>query len=145
MTGLPELVRISRWHLNEKRQKLADLERLTERLEGDLARLDSGIERERKLAAEDLDASRTFPAYMQAELERRRKLEASIADIQRETEAAREEVAEAFRELKKYEMADNNQQERERRKDAKTEQQTMDELGAQLHRRAESGGGDGEA
>ena len=135
MTGLPDLVRISRWHLNEKRQKLADLERLSERLDSDLARLDAGIARERKLASDHLDASRTFPAYMQAELQRRRKLEASLADIAREIEAAREQVAEAYRELKKYELAESAQQEREHEKDAKSEQQEMDEIGMQLHRR----------
>jgi flagellar export protein FliJ len=135
MTPFDSLVRISRWHLDEKRQKLAELERLADRLRGDLRRLDEGIAAEQKLAEKDDMALRAYPAYLEAELNRRQRLEKSIADVEQEIEAAREEVNDAFRELKKYELAQSNEQERLRNRRQRVEQQRSDEVGAQLHRR----------
>jgi len=143
MSSFDSLLRISRWHLDEKRQKLADLERLAQRLRDDLERLDEGIETEKRIAQQDEEARRTFPAFLKAEQERRRRIEKSIADVQHEIEVAREEVAEAFREFKKYELAKTTQDERLRRQASRREQARMDELGMQLHRRKQevSGGG----
>jgi len=143
MSSFDSLLRISRWHLDEKRQKLADLERLAQRLRDDLERLAEGIETEKRIAQQDEEARRTFPAFLKAEQERRRRIEKSIADVQHEIEIAREEVAEAFREFKKYELAKTTQDERLRRQASRREQARMDELGMQLHRRKQevSGGG----
>jgi len=135
MTPFDSLLRISRWHLDEKRQKLAELERLAERLRQDLQRLDDGIAAERRLAEADDDARRAYPAYLQAEMQRRRRLEQSIADVEQEIDSAREDVNEAFRELKKYEMAKTNEDNRVRLRRQRAEQRLADELGAQMHRR----------
>lgn len=139
MTALSELVRISRWHLDEKRQKLGDLERLADRLRDDLRKLDETIAHEQRVVQDDPSARETYSAYIQAEMERRRRLEQSIANVDGEIESAREEVAEAFRELKKYEMAKANQDEREQERQKKAEDKQMDEMGLQLHHRKTGG------
>ncbi|SDF56378.1 flagellar export protein FliJ [Limimonas halophila] len=139
MTALSELVRISRWHLDEKRQKLGDLERLADRLRDDLRKLDDTIAHEQRVVQEDPSARETYSAYIKAEMERRGRLEQSIANVQSEIESAREEVAEAFRELKKYEMAKANQDQRETERLKKAEEKQMDEIGLQLHQRNNSG------
>lgn len=144
MTAFDSLLRISRWHLDEKRQKLAELERLAERLRQDLQRLDDGIAAERRLAEADNEARRVYPAFLQAEMQRRRRLEQSIADVEQEIDSAREDVNEAFRELKKYELAKTNEDNRVRLRKQRAEQGFADELGAQMHRRrAEQGKGSG--
>mgnify|MGYP006287392883 FL=1 len=135
MTAFNSLIRITHWHLDEKRQKLAELERLAERLRGDLQRLDEGIAHEQQLAQQDDMARRAYPAFLEAELDRRQRLEKSIADVEQEIEAAREEVGEAFRELKKYELAEDNERQRVRKRRERIEQQRHDELGTQLHHR----------
>ncbi len=139
MTAFNSLIRITRWHLDEKRQKLAELERLAERLRGDLQRLDEGIAHEQQLAEQDDMARRAYPAFLEAELDRRQRLEKSIADVEQEIEAAREEVGEAFRELKKYELAEDNERQRVRKRRERIEQQRHDELGTQLHQRQNAG------
>lgn len=135
MTAYNSLIRITRWHLDEKRQKLAELERLADRLRGDLQRLDEGIAAEQQLAETDDMARRAYPAFLEAELDRRQRLEKSIADVEQEIEAARDEVNEAFRELKKYELAEDNERQRVRKRRERIEQHQSDEIGAQLHRR----------
>lgn len=140
MKPLDQLARISRWRLDEKRQKLLDLERLAERLRADLRRLEEGLAAERKLAAEDELARRAFPAFLEAELDRKARLQKSIADVDGEIEQAREELSDTFRESKKFELAKANQDERLRRHRDHAEQGALDELGTQLHRRNKSDG-----
>ncbi len=135
MSALSNLVRISRWQLDEKRQKLADMERLREKLEADITRLDNNLEEESRAADASDEARRAFPAFAEAERGRRERLCQSIEEVDRQIEDAREEVREAFREAKKYELALSNQDARERRKRERAETAAMDELGLQLHRR----------
>jgi flagellar FliJ protein len=131
MTALSELVRISRWHLDEKRQKLGDLERLADQLREDLRKLDETIAQEQRVVQEDPSARETYSAYIQAEMQRRARLEQSIANVESEIESAREEVGE----LKKYEMGKANQDERDNQRQKKAEEKRMDEMGLQLHQR----------
>ncbi len=59
----------------------------------------------------------------------------SIANLDLATEAARQEVREAYQEVKKYELARDNHERRERDRLAVRERKALDELGATLHQR----------
>lgn len=139
MSALANLVRISRWQLDEKRQKLADLERLRERMAADVTRLDENLDAERKAAQESDAAMRAFPAFADAEAARRHRLCQSIEEVDRQIDDAREEVSAAYREAKKYELAKENEDVRQRQKRARAEDAAMDEVGLQLHRRKRTG------
>lgn len=142
MSALNSLVRVHGWVLNEKREKLAGLEGLVGKMRTDLEALEQDLEREQRAAAEASEGSVAFPAFVAAALERRRKLRESIADLERAVEAAREEVAEAFQEVKKYELARDNDVRREAGRLAKREQASLDELGTGLYQRRRSGSED---
>ncbi len=135
MTALNSLVRVHQWELDEKRQKLADLERLVEKMKSDLVGIDQAYESEKILAGNSPEAAIAFPNYAAAVKQRRQKVENSIQALEASIEAAREEVRAAFQELKKYQTAESNQQRREKAKRAKREQQAMDEVGLNLYRR----------
>jgi flagellar export protein FliJ len=135
MSALHNLVRISRWHLDAKRQALGELERLEERLQADLARLDAELERERAVAEQSELTRRAFPAYARQQKARRQALQRRVAQVHAEVEAAREELREAFREAKKYELARDAEQARARQARDRAENAAMDEVGLQLHRR----------
>jgi flagellar export protein FliJ len=140
MSALENLVRISRWQLDEARQKLGDLERLEARLQADLDRLDAAVAAEQRAAQGSDIARAAYPAYAEAQRARRQRLQGSIADVQGQIAAAREAVAEAFREAKKYELARDNERARAKAKRERTEAAQMDEMGLQLHRRKQGGG-----
>lgn len=135
MTALNSLVRVHQWELDEKRQKLADLERLVEKMKSDLAGIDQAFESEKVLAGASPEAAAAFPNYAAAVKLRRQKVQDSIQALEASIEAAREEVRTAFQELKKYQTAESNQQRREKAKRVKREQQAMDEVGLNLYRR----------
>ncbi len=113
MTALDSIVRVHRWVLDEKQRKLADLRTLLEKLQLDLESLDAELEAEREASGNSDEAGAAFPAYAAAALDRRRRLCETIANLERESDAAREEVTEAFSELKKYEIASDNRKSRE--------------------------------
>ena len=121
MTALDSMVRVHRWVLEEKQRKLVDLRTLLERLKCDLEGLDA-----------ELEAA--------AALDRRRKLCETIANLEQETEAAREEVTEAFSELKKYEIASDNRASQESDKRKRRERINLDELGVSIYRRSGAAG-----
>ncbi len=135
MSTLGSLVRVHTWALDEKRQTLAGMERLAEKLENDLRDLEAELLRERSAATGSVEGTIAFPAFVAAALERRKKLLVSIANLELAIEAAREEVRESYREVKKYELARDNDERRERYRLALRERNTLDELGMTLHRR----------
>ncbi len=86
-----------------------------------------------------------FPAFVAAALERRKRLRLSISNLDLAIEVAREEVREAYQEVKKYELARDNHERRERDRLALRERKEFDELGATLHQRRKMIQGDGES
>ncbi len=138
MSALSSMVRVHRWILDEKRQKLGDLERLADKMRDDVRRLDEDIAREREIARASHEASTTYSAFVVAATTRRRKIENSLANLEREVGLARDEVSEAFQELKQFETARNNAAERERSERNRREQLALDEMGVGLYRRSRS-------
>ena len=135
MNGLDQLLRLQKWTLDEKRRQAADLVALIERLQGDIAKLDEDVAREIEIARTDLEASRHLPPYRDMMAKRRERLEQSVADITLELERVREEIAEAFGDIKKTEQTIQNRQERKRQAAARREQIATDEMGLEQHRR----------
>ncbi len=101
MSSLSNLVRAHRFVLDEKRQKLSDLERLHGKLVRDLKLV------EKSMAAPDGDSDQEPGpvALGSSSGERRRKLCHSILEVERSIEAARCEVDEAEEELQRHEQA----------------------------------------
>ena len=145
MTAMGSLVRVHSWALNEKRQNLAGLEELADKMHQDLEHLEAELNDEQRAADGSMEGTIAFPAFVAAALERRKKLRESIADLGLAIDAARAEVREAFQEVKKYELAQEIHERREREKVARREQRELDELGANMHQRKKASGGDGGA
>ena len=135
MSALGSLVRVHTWALNEKRQTLAGLEGLADKLRNDLEGLEVQLRQERSAATDSIEGTIAFPAFVAAVLERRKRLRVSIANLDLAIEAAREEVREAYREVKKYELARDNQERRERDRVALRERKELDEIGTTLYQR----------
>lgn len=129
------LVRVHQWELDEKRQKLADMERLLDKLQKDLLTIGQAYEAEKQIAASSPEASAAFPNYADAVKQRRQRIQDSMQILSASIEASREEVRASFQELKKYQTAESNELRREEVKRAKREQQALDEVGLNLYRR----------
>lgn len=135
MTALNSLVRVHQWELDEKRNKLADMERLLDKLQKDLTTIAQTYEAEKKIAVTSPEAAAAFPSYAEAVKQRRTRIQDSVQALEVSIEEAREEVRQSFQELKKYQTAESNELRREEAKRAKREQQALDEVGLNLYRR----------
>ena len=140
MSGLENLVRVHQWILDEKRQRLAGLQQLLDRMTGDLEIMEETLERERESAGKTLDGALAFQTFIPAALERRDKLRHSIANLEQEVEAARDEVGEAFQDLKKYQSAQDLQVRQEFDRRRRRDQASLDEMGVSLYRRNRAAG-----
>lgn len=135
MKGLPGLIQLNQWKVDEQRRKVTELEILSERLAEEVNQLQADIEREGRNSGESLESSQAYSAFLTGSLAQREKLRGSIADLQLQISAAKDDLADAYRELKSYEVAQASRDAREHRKQELRERVKMDEIGMGMHRR----------
>jgi flagellar export protein FliJ len=130
-----QLIRLHRWELDEKRQRLAEFELLESRLLDDLKRLEGDMENEAAIAESSPESALAYPGFVAAALKRRENLRNSIHEIEARIIEAREEVTQAFQEVKRFELALEKQLGREQELHRRREQSQMDDHAAEGFRR----------
>lgn len=129
-----QLVRLHQWELDEKRQRLAELEHFKSRMLDDLGRLEGEMETEAEAAQGSPEGVIAYPGFVAAAIARREKLVDSIGKIEDSIAGARDEVTLAYQEVRRYELAVEKQLGREREKERKRDQSLMDEMGTSGYR-----------
>jgi len=129
MSGLPSLIKMHGLTLDEKRRELAEIERMRAAIVEKRDRLDAEMASERARADAHPETQADFGAYVRAALKRREALNRQIADIEKASEAANEEVAEAYRELKKFELVKQRRDAEALLEANRREQADLDEIG----------------
>ena len=138
MKNLDNLIRLHQWRLDEKRQKVAELERLASRFRAEIEELEKGLKLEQEVAAKSTEAATGYGNYALAAVARRDKLEQSVAELEKEMVQAVEEVAGAFQEFKKFDLIRARDREKAEFKKKREQQRAIDEAGLNLYRRATS-------
>lgn len=136
MNGLEGLIRLNKWKLDEKRQALAELERLAQRLRDQLVSLERELAAEQKIAAQSVEAGMSYAYYADAVMKRRETINRSLAEVEGQIRLALDEVAEAFRDLKKFDIVKARRDREAAEKAKRLQQSLLDEMGLQLHRRS---------
>ena len=99
------LLKLRRFEVNEKQQKVADIEMMIadfKRIADDLTRQ---IEAEEEASGIRDVRHFAYPTYAKAAAQRRSNLSASIGDLEQKLGEARAQLADALEELKKSELA----------------------------------------
>ena len=135
MKGLAQLIRLHRWKLDEKRQKVGELELLREAFQQKLRDLESEVAREQKVAGARPEEAITYGGYATAVIDRREKLNASLKELESAMAMLLEEVSEAFREYKKYDLIQTRNERLARKREDRQQQADMDEAGLNVFRR----------
>jgi flagellar export protein FliJ len=135
MKALPALVRLHRWQLDERRRDVAELERLVADLQAQRSGLDTEMAAEQTIARAAGPGAFAYPGFAQGVIARRARLDASIAELNDRIAAARELLDVQFRELKRYEIAEDSRQRRARYAADRRAQTMLDEVGLEMHRR----------
>ncbi len=139
MKGIDGMIRLQKWNLDEKQRELAELENMQDGLREQVRALEEEIVREQKTAAKSVVIS-LYGSYARAVIERRNTLEKSIAEMEPVIEAKKDEVAAAFQELKKFEIARDRAAEKERYKAERKEQTRLDDIATDMFRRSKQTG-----
>ncbi len=133
---LANLIRLHKYRVDEKRRALGLLYGELHELEQKLKDLLDQVEQEKEIARSAPDqAMFSYGRFHQRAMGIREEIKAAIAAKEQEVEAAREEVNEAFRELKVYEEAEKNRIKREEDERTRKENIEMDEIAMNLFRR----------
>lgn len=136
MKGLPTLIRLRRQELDEKRRTLVEIEQREASIERDIEALDDEVTDEQAFIGSAEDVRFAYENFAVAARTRRKNLIAALVEVRVELEDIREVVAEAFREYKKYDIAEKNDQRRQQDERDRLERIDSDEIGAEIHRRA---------
>ena len=112
MKTLQSLIRLHSWQLEEKRRTLAGLEGLRADFVAQGERLEQELVNEQRAATASPEYAITYEGYAKAVILRRANLAASITETDGKIEVARDEVQEAYREMRKYEIAEERAQKR---------------------------------
>lgn len=126
------LIRLRRFELDEKRQKVTDIESMIADFEQMARDLDRQVEDEQARAGVSDINHFAYPTFAKAAIQRRDNLATSIQELQDKLDAAREELAEAFEEVKKVELIEERDQERNRISRNRAEMAELDEMGLRM-------------
>ncbi len=133
--NLKNLIRLHEWQVDEKRRKVGTLLSLVADLELQARRLEDELVAEQAAAAAaPAEAGFLYGRYAETVIERRRRIADSIAKAEEEITAAQGELRDAYRELKKFEIAQENRNKREAYEQARKEQAFLDDIGLRSFR-----------
>lgn len=137
MSSLETLIRLHRWHLDEKRRAVSELQSLVQSLDDQIDRIDAEIVAERDAATikDNPAATMTFGAYMKATDLRREKLQASLKQAKHELAVAQEEINEAFQTVKRFEVVRDDRTARATLRNRRIEGAALDEIAVSAHER----------
>lgn len=135
MRNRESLIRLHKFHVDEKRRKLAELDLMLQEFRARERELEAQVIEEQKKAGISDVAHYAYPMFAKSVIRRRQNILASIEDIDRQIEAAKEELSAAFRELKKYETLEENRKRRHRKEAMRVEQVELDEVALGVYRR----------
>lgn len=132
MKSRESLIRLKRFQVDEKRTEVADIESMIADFHKMASDLDLQIKAEQeKTGIEDVTHF-AYSTFAKAATQRRDNLLASADELNERLEAARDQLAEAFEELKKVELMEEKEQKMEKASEAAAEQVSMDEIGLRV-------------
>ena len=123
------LIRLKKFQVDEKRRQVTQIEMMIADFERMASELDQQIEIEHTKTGISDVAHFAYSTFAKAALTRRDNLLNSASDMKGKLEAAQDGLAEALEDLKKVELLDQREHQREKDEQLKIEQQEYDEIG----------------
>ena len=138
--GMTGMIRLHKWQLDEKRRDMSDLEKMRADLQQNLTDLQVELIAEQKKVAESPVVSISYAGYAQQVGVRRINIVNSILEVEVSIEDMKDQLADAFKELKKYEIVAQRERQRKLTKRDRVQQAELDEMAISIHRRRQTMG-----
>ena len=136
MKSRDSLIRLKRFQVDEKRRQVAQIETMIAEFERLAADLDQQILAEQQRSGIHDVTHFAYPTFARAAMQRRDNLRTSADELKEQLQDARDALAEAYEDLKKFELLDERDGERERVTQAAREQAALDEAAQRMRGRA---------
>lgn len=128
------LIRVQRFHVDELRRQMADIEAMVADLEQKSADLEAQITAEQDRTGICDVTHFAYSTFAKSAMDRRDNIRFTIEGLTPQLEEARDKLADAVGELKRLEILDEREDARRRMDIAKAEQRRLDEVGLQGYR-----------
>jgi len=130
--GIPTLIRLNEWTVDEKRRELGARLKELDDLETALVNLEKEVIHEQHTAAAQPEmAGFLYGNYADHVIHRREQFQSNIVSKEQEVGVARDALNDAYRELKKFEVVNENNIRRDEAEQSRKDQIELDELGLQ--------------
>jgi flagellar export protein FliJ len=128
MKSRETLIRLKKFQVDEKRRKVAQIEAMMAEFDRIAGELDREIRLEQDRAGIHDPGHFAYPTYAKAAMTRRENLKRSAEELKGQLDDAKAALGEAFEELKKVEMLDERDKERDRAEQNAREQAELDRI-----------------
>jgi flagellar FliJ protein len=130
MKSRETLIRLKKFQVDEKRRKVAQIEAMIAEFDRIATELDREIKIEQDRAGIHDPGHFAYPTYAKAAMTRKENLKRSTDELRVQLDDAKAALGEAFEELKKVEMLDERDQQREKAESNAREQAELDRIAA---------------
>jgi flagellar export protein FliJ len=130
MKSRETLIRLKKFQVDERRRKVAQIEAMIAEFDRIAAELDREIKAEQDRAGIHDPGHFAYPTYAKAAMTRKENLKRSTDELRAQLDDAKAALGEAFEELKKVEMLDERDQQREKAEASAREQAELDRIAA---------------
>ncbi|MEQ9518524.1 MAG: flagellar FliJ family protein [Parvibaculum sp.] len=136
MRNKESLIRLHRFQVDERRRQVADLEVMLEEFRRKETDLNRQVKVEQDKAGISDIGHYAYPMFAKSMLARRENLLHSIDNISRQLAEAKEYLADSYRDLKKYELIEENRKRRAKKEAVRLDQKDLDEVSLNIHRQS---------
>ncbi len=136
MRNKESLIRLHRFQVDERRRQVADLELMLEEFHRRENDLDRQVKYEQEKAGITDVGHFAYPMFAKSMLARRENILQSINEISSQLAVAKDELAESYRDLKKFELVEENRKRRAKKEAVLLDQKEMDEVSLNIHRQS---------
>lgn len=137
--GLQTMIRLQRWQLDELRRQIAPLELERAKLMDHGRTLLETLHRENQAASADYTDVEMLNNYRERVQVEQVRIADRVSEIEQAIDQLRERMAAAFQDVKKYEITEEQRLQAHRRELDKKEQERLDEVALNGHRRRSGG------
>ena len=135
MKSREALIRLNRFRVDEIRRRLKSLDDMRADLTKKMSDLETMMQEEQRRAAHSDLGRLAYPSFARSVVARRENIQRTIDGIEKQAASVTEELPAAYRELKKYEIAAENDASRDRVEYARQVQSELNDIALERHAR----------
>ena len=135
MKSREALIRLHRFRVDEVRKRLKSLDDMRADLTKKMTDLETMMAEEQRRAANSDLGRLAYPSFARSVQARRENIQRTVVEVERQAATVTEELQNAYRELKKHEIAADNELTRDRVELARQVQSELDDIALGRHAR----------